>query len=358
MHLPGGIVENVRKRPGMYCGDVGEYGLHHLVYFLLDVAYEEARRGECRDVVLEVGGDGSIALFCTSRTVTAENLVRVVTGAGILGHPPGDGWGWDSMLVVSLGLSSRYQVDIWADGRQWRLMGEHGHPQGEGAAVTPMEPMPVSAERGVRVHFVPDATIFEVLAFDRARLSRRCNELAALAPGLRVSFADLQRGERTLWHLPGGVAQWAHVLTQARPHLHPEPVAFDFTWDGLRVQCALQWCEDEDGMVLSFANTVRTVRHGAHVKGVTQALRGALAKLSGETRGAFPWERVAQGLTAIVAVSGPRRQMAFAGPTKELLAIPGLEEAIRKQLQPLFIELLREHPVTPALLARRTSGTR
>lgn len=355
---PTDILDAMRKRPGMYCGDTGELGLHHLVYFLLESVLEEAILGQCGDVVLELGGDNSIALFSTSRTVPIGDVVPVVEGKRFLGQPLEVGLFWDSMLVVSLALSSRYQVDIWAEGRQWRLMGEHGRPQGDVSEVTPMAPMPVSAERGIRLHFVPDATIFEVLAFDRARLSRRCNELAALAPGLRVAFVDLQREERTLWHLPGGVAQWAHVLTEARTRLHPEPIAFDFTWDGLRVQCALQWCEDEGSTLLSFANAVRTVRHGAHVKGVTQALRGALAKLSGATRAAFPWERVALGLTAIVAVSGPRRQMAFAGPTKELLAIPGLEEAIRKQLQPLFIELLREHPVTPALLARRTSGSR
>ncbi|WP_426754442.1 DNA gyrase subunit B [Myxococcus sp. Y35] len=353
MVLPTDLVEAVRRRPAMYCGDVGEYGLHHLVYFLLDAVYEEARCGECGDVVLELGGDGSVALFSASRTVPAEGLVEVAKGAGFFGRSPKYGWGWDSMLVVSLGLSSRYQLDMWADGRQWRLLGEHGRPLGDVSEVTPTEPMPVSAGRGVRVHFVPDATIFEVLAFDRARLARRCNELAALAPGLRVCFVDLQRGERTLWHLPGGVAQWAQVLTEARHRLHTEPVAFDLAWDGLRVQCAFQWCEDKDSTLLSFANTVRTVRHGAHVNGVIQALRGALAKLSGTLRREFPWSRVSQGLMAIVAVSGPERQMAFAGPTKTLLAIAGLEEAIRKQLKAHLVETLRGHPVTPRLLARR-----
>ncbi|ATB50102.1 DNA gyrase subunit B [Corallococcus macrosporus] len=358
MGIPKDFIESIRMRPAMYCGDVGEYGLHHLVYFLLDVAYEEARRGESRDVVLELGGDGSVALCSTSRVVSVENLVAVATGASSLGvraleGPPDDGWGWGSMLVVSLALSSRYQVDTWADGQQWRLLGEHGRPLGEPSKVTPREPMPVPGARGIRVYFVPDATIFEVLAFDRARLSRRCNELAALAPGLRVSFVGVGNGERSLWHLPGGVAQWAHSLTEAQPRLHPEPIAVDLEWGELRVQCAFQWCEGEAHVLRSFANTVRTVRHGAHVDGLIQALRSALAKLAGTLRREFPWSRVSQGLTAIVAVSGPQRRMAFAGPTKELLAIVGLEDAIRKQLKPRLVERLRNHPVTPKLLARR-----
>ncbi|AKQ64020.1 DNA gyrase subunit B [Myxococcus hansupus] len=351
-------VESMRKRPGMYCGDVGEYGLHHLVYFLLEVVYEEGRRGDCRDAVVELGGDGSVALFSTGSIVPAERLVDVALGADFLNEPPIDAWRWGSMLPVSLGLSSRYQVDVWAQGRQWRLLGAHGRPVGAVSEVTPLEPMPVSAAQGIRVHFVPDATIFEVLAFDSARLSRRCNELAALAPGLRVTYVDLQQGSRTPWHLPGGVAQWAHVLTEARGRLHPEPIAFDFAWEGLRIQCALQWSEDADLTLLSFANTVRTVRHGAHVDGLILALRGALAKLAGTLRREFPWSGVSQGLTAIIAVSGPPGEMKFAGPTKELLAIVGLEESVRRQLKLRLVEQLRGHPVTPKLLARRQAASR
>lgn len=342
----------------MYCGDTGDRGLHHLVYFLLESLHEEAILGECGDVVLELGEDNSIALFSSGRTVPAGEVVPVAAGNWFGGHPPGAGLFWGNMLVVCLALSSRYQVDIWAEGRQWRLLGELGRPQGDVSEVTPMEPMPVAAERGIRIHFVPDATLFEVLAFDRERLAQRCNEVAALTPGLRVAFVDLQREKRTLWHLPGGVAEWAHVLTKARTRLHLEPIAFDFTWDGLRVQCALQWCEGEGSTLLSFANAVRTIRHGAHVKGVTQSFRGALVKLSGGRSAALPWVRVAAGLTAIVAVSGPPRKMAFAGPTKTLLAIPGLDDAIRNHLQPLLLELLREHPVTPILLERRTRTPR
>ncbi len=358
MEKPKDHVDSMRKRPGMYCGDVGEYGLHHLVYFLLEVVYEEGRRGECSDAVVELGGDGSVALFSTGSLVPAERLVDVALGADFLSQPPVDASKWGTLLPISLGLSSRYQVDLWAQGRQWRLLGAHGRPVGAVSEVTSLESMPVSAEQGIRVHFVPDATIFEVLAFDSARLSRRCNELAALAPGLRVTFVDHQKGARTLWHLPGGVSQWAHVLTESRIRLHPEPVAFDFTWDGLRIQCALQWCEDADPKLLSFANTVRTVRHGAHVDGLIQALRGTLAKLAGTLRREFPWSRVSEGLTAIIAVSGPRSDMKFAGPTKELLAIAGLEEAVRKQLKLRLVGQLRGHPVTPKLLARRQSASR
>ncbi len=343
-------LDHVRARPAMYIGDIGERGLHHLIWELVDNAVDEAMAGYAKNIFVIIHEDGSATVEDDGRGIPVDihpktgkpavEMVFTVLGAGgkfsKKAYQYSGGLHGVGASVVNA-LSKWLVVEVYRDGKVYRQEYERGRP------VTPLKVVGETHKTGTKVTFMPDDEIFETTKFKYDTIAKRCRELAFLNSGVRFLTADERTDieEEFLYH--EGIKDFVRVLNQAKDPLFDEIIYVKGEKDRVIVEVAFQYTKSYNEVIESFVNNIKTVEGGTHVAGFRAALTKAMNKtLSGmrlpkELKSGVKGEDLREGLTAVISVKVPEPQ--FEGQTKTKLG----NQEVRKIVETIVSEALLEY---------------
>ncbi|MEZ4705203.1 MAG: DNA topoisomerase (ATP-hydrolyzing) subunit B [Bdellovibrionota bacterium] len=337
-------LEAVRKRPGMYIGDTGIRGFHHLVFEVVDNSIDEALAGHCDKVVVTIHDDESITVEDNGRGIPVETHATEGISAAevVLTKLHAGGKFDDNSYKVSGGLhgvgisvvnalSKWLKLEIYRDGFSHTQEYERGTPK------APLKRGGKSTKTGTTVHFKPDDQIFEITEFTYDILFKRLRELSFLNDGVKIILSDERTGKKEEFNNAGGIEAFVKHLNRAKKVLH-KPVFVKGEKNDIQVEISFQYNEGYSETLFTFANNVNTIEGGTHLIGFRSALTRSLNQYASsnnlfKTLKSTPsGDDVREGLTAVISVKVPDPQ--FEGQTKTKLGnsdVKGITEAIANE---------------------------
>jgi DNA gyrase subunit B len=204
---------------------------------------------------------------------------------------------------------------------------------------------------GTRIHFVPDATIFETTTFDYDILSHRLRELAFLNAGLTIVITDERTGDTATYCYAGGLIEFVKYLNEGAECLHPVPIDISKkdTENKLELEIAMQYTTAYDEKIYSYVNSVNTKEGGTHLEGFRSAITrtiNTVAKRNGLIKEnatiTLRGEDVREGLTSVVSVKMANPQ--FDGQTKMRLGNSSVKGVVDSLAYAALTEYFDENP--------------
>lgn len=354
-------LEAVRVRPSMYIGDVGERGLHHLVYEVVDNSIDEALAGHCKKIDVVIWKDGSVSVTDDGRGIPVdwheqeqksalEVVLTVLHAGGKFDHNSYKVSGGLHGVGVSVvnALSCSLEVEVKRSGKIYHQRYERGIPKQE------LKVIGDTHERGTKVTFKPDSEIFkETVEFKYDVLATRMRELAFLNKGIRITIDDKREADKYReFYYEGGIVSFIQYLNENKTTVHQDIVYIHSEKDGVDVEASFQYTDGFSETVFSFCNNINTIEGGTHLSGFKSGLTRAVnnyiknKKFTGKNNDKLnvTGDDIREGITAVISVKVPDPK--FEGQTKTKLGNSEVDGIMEGVVYDCFGAFLEQNPDT------------
>ena len=348
-------LEAVRKRPAMYIGSTGPNGLHHLIWEVVDNSVDEAMAGRCSKITISLEKNGSVTVEDDGSGIPVKPhpktkisaLTTVLTTLHAGGkfesgaYTVSGGLHGVGISVVNA-LSTFVKVQVQRDGHFWNQEFDLGKPK------TKIKRGKVSKKTGTKVNFLADPEIFdETQTYDYGIVAERLRQTAFLNKGLKIVLTDnrVKPPTKEEYHYKGGLVDFVEYLNEGYETLHSKIISFTDQTKDSEIEVALQWKNEDDVTVKSFANNIHTLEGGTHEEGlrtaVTKAINDFAKKRNLHSDISLTGDDIREGMTGVVSIRVKDPQ--FEGQTKTKLGNTEMKSRVQVLINEEFPKWLSKN---------------
>lgn len=362
-------LEAVRKRPGMYIGNVEDgTGLHQMLFELIDNAIDEVLAGFCNTIIITIWENGFLSVHDNGRGIpvnimsetkkTAAETVMTVLHSGskfdnttykISGGLHGVG------VSVVNALSSYLKLYVYRDGFIYKQEYEKGKP------ISPLECLKETKETGTNIIFYPDITIFNNIFFSTKIIKQRLLELSFLNKNIKLIFEkksiyikeeknnnkDLLL-EKNIFFSTEGLQEYLKLLCSKLFIIDNNYIYLQKEVSFGKLEVAFCWSTTYVEKIICYTNSIAQNAGGTHLNGlksgITKAVLSYMNKnnLIKKDELIVTGESVREGLVAVLSLHV--KDPSFSSQTKEKLVSVEVRTIVDYTIFTFLEDFLQENP--------------
>ena len=278
-------LEAVRKRPAMYIGDIGEKGLHHLVYEVVDNSIDEFIMGAGRQIDITLA-DNVVTVRDYGRGIPLKSLAAAVGQMNTGGKYGGDAFkktvGLNGVGVKAVNmLSEEFTARSVRDGEARTVT------FAKGLEVSDRWESGVNEKNGTFISYRVDKEIFGEYAYNLEYVEQKIRNYSYLNLGLTLNFNGKSYVSKN------------GLLDLVNDNMTEDPLYPPIHLTGEDIEVVITHGTGYGESYDSFVNGQHTTQGGTH----QSAFKEHIARTIKEHFGKYEYADIRNGLVAAIAIN-------------------------------------------------------